>query len=107
LALAAALGLAVLAQVVWAAETKCDPNYDNFGKAFIEKYCLGCHSAAKSGLLARKGAPKDANFDKLEDIKKFRAKIIKLVGDGVMPPMSTKPAADEKAKVKAWLDCDV
>ncbi len=107
------LGLAVLAilalaaaQAVLAADKACDPNYDNFGKAFVAKYCLGCHTSAKTGK-DRMGAPKKTNFDAPADIKKAKADIVKMtIAKPAMPPMDPKPTDDEKAKLKAWLDCE-
>jgi len=85
---------------------KCDLTYANFGQAFVAQYCLKCHGAAKTGWWARNGAPAAVNFDKAEDIAKKKGDIIKMVVDKKsMPPTDPYPAADERAKVKTWLEC--
>jgi len=96
---------ALLIVQAFAADKKCDPNYDNFGKAFLGKYCTGCHASTLAGF-ARKGAPAGLNFETIDGAKKFAAKILKEAGGGKMPPAPPKPTADEKTKLKAWLDCD-
>jgi uncharacterized membrane protein len=99
------LATAVMAHTSLAA-AKCDVTYDSFGKAFMDKYCVACHSSAKSGF-ARKGAPAGSDFDKVEAITKYKAKIVELtVTKAKMPPGAPKPTADETAKVKAWIECE-
>ncbi|MDP8225218.1 MAG: cytochrome c [Candidatus Lernaella stagnicola] len=101
-----ALCLAVVVQTAFA-KKKCETNYDNFGKAFMEQWCSACHTSAKKGPLARQGAPKGYDFDQVEVIKKDKGEILEWVIDkSKMPPGLTKPTDEEKAKLKTWLDCE-
>ncbi|HPQ70405.1 MAG TPA: hypothetical protein PKW95_14850 [bacterium] len=109
LAFMALIGLVMLAQIVVTASRAddCKYTYESFGKAFMEKYCNGCHSSTKTGI-SRKGAPADYDFDKPELIAKEKKDIIEwTVEKKKMPPLlSTKPSDEERAQVKTWLDCE-
>jgi len=108
-AAALAAGITVHSQEAPAAEPAqkdCSLNYSNFGKAFVEKYCLRCHTAQKHNFFTRRGAPKGADFDAYAGIKDKAEKIKKLVvATHKMPKGKPKPDADERRQVGAWIDC--
>ncbi len=79
--------------------------YDNFGAAFFARYCLFCHTSAKSEL-ARNGAPADINFDSAHDIQIWRAQILsKTIGTGASMPPSGAVSSTEQAALSEWLNC--
>lgn len=86
--------------------------YDNFGKAFMKKYCVQCHAATVSGS-ARNMAPADANFDTVEGVRKAIASIDARAAGGpafinrLMPPKGeyAKPTDDERLQLGEWLAC--
>jgi uncharacterized membrane protein len=83
----------------------CEKTYENFGKAFVTKYCIGCHSTSKKGF-ARNGAPKKINFDSFEKIKAESGGFQKMVVQKKkMPPMGG-PTQGERAQVATWLKCE-
>lgn len=84
--------------------------YDNFGKQFMEDYCLGCHSSTKTGK-ERDGAPNSQNYDLIADIR-AHAKAIDLEAaagpdatNESMPPESPYPSATERQQLGEWLAC--
>lgn len=106
LALAVAFCFAIQFATSQAKAADCTKTYDNFGKAFMEKYCTHCHSSAKKGKFARRGAPDGYDFDTVEGIKKEKGEIIEWVTvKKKMPPKG--PVSDqEQADLKAWIDCE-
>jgi cytochrome c5 len=86
--------------------------YDNFGKEFMTKYCLRCHSSKVTGA-ARNMAPADHNFDTLAEIDLLAKHIDEKAASGpdntntAMPPSGTKPSVDERKKLGEWLVCGV
>ena len=107
LALTAFIALAIFVQAALAATKTCEVTYDNFGKTFLEKYCTKCHISTKTTMMTRMGAPAGSDFDKVEAIQQFKDKIVHLVNvKNSMPPVAPKPADDEKAKLKTWLECE-
>jgi hypothetical protein len=84
--------------------------YDNFGKKFMQDYCLRCHSVNVTGN-DRIGAPDDHNFDELVDIEVFKDHIDQYSGSGpsktntTMPPTDPKPSLEERQKLAEWLAC--
>ena len=109
LGIAAALVAVVLiagAATTDAESDTCELTYDNFGKAFVESYCVACHSSEKTGF-ARKGAPKAYNFDSVDGIMAELKDVIKhATVKNDMPPAPPKPSDEERAKAKAWLECE-
>jgi hypothetical protein len=85
--------------------------YDNFGKDFMTKYCLRCHSSKVTGA-ARMMAPADHNFDTLAEIALLTAHIDQYAAAGPastnekMPLNGAKPSLDERKKLGEWLACD-
>src|SRR5688500_439205 len=55
--------------------------FANFGEAFMEDYCLRCHSSSVVGV-DREGAPSDHNFDTLAEIRTFHEHIDQMAGSG-------------------------
>lgn len=99
--------LAMFIQASLAATKTCEVTYDNFGKAFLEKYCTKCHVSTKTTMMTRMGAPAGSDFDKVEAVQQYKDKIVQLVTvKKSMPPVAPKPADDEKAKLKTWLECE-
>jgi cytochrome c5 len=86
----------------------CAQTYENFGKAFLDKYCNNCHASTVKGF-ARKGAPADLAYDNLEVVKAKKDEMVKHVvmpGKKQMPPSDPKPSDEERAQFKAWLECE-
>jgi hypothetical protein len=85
--------------------------YDSFGRNFMAKYCLGCHSSSKMGA-DRQGAPADHNFDTLSAIRTFAAHIDERAAAGpsavntAMPPIEPKPTEEERRHLGQWLACE-
>ena len=84
--------------------------YENFGRDFMQKNCLRCHSSSVTGA-ARAGAPSDHNFDTLDEIQGLREHIDQRAGAGPaatnvnMPPGPPAPTEDERKKLGEWLAC--
>ena len=106
IAVALALTIALVAGPKHLAQAQdCAKTYDNFGKAFIEQYCIGCHASANRGF-ARKGAPEGYNYDDVTIIQNKKKDILKWVIEKKrMPPIGTI-SDQEKANLKTWLDCE-
>jgi uncharacterized membrane protein len=84
--------------------------YQNFGQSFMGTYCLRCHNEALSGDL-RKDAPKDVNFNAVEQVRAESKDIDKqaaasaTVTNEEMPPDGDKPSVDDRRKLAEWLAC--
>lgn len=88
------------------------PTYDNFGKAFMEEYCVGCHSRTAA---SRHGAPGDQNYDTEADVMDHADKIDTNAAAGpgatntAMPnlsgPVHSKPTQAEREKLGQYLAC--
>jgi len=80
--------------------------YDNFGKAYIGKWCTGCHSVyLREG--QRSQAPADVNLDTYEDIMAFVDRIdARAVQTTGMPPGGGTSQA-EVDLLGEWLRCSV
>lgn len=90
-----------------AAPSGCQVTHENFGKAFLEKYCFSCHHSSKKGEIDREGAPKKLNYDDLEIVKSTKSKLVEYVSvNKKMPQNPPKPTDDERAKFKQWLECE-
>jgi hypothetical protein len=82
--------------------------YENFGKKFMQDYCLRCHSVDSKD---RQGAPDDHNFDTLADVDFMKAHIDQYAGSGPkatntkMPMGDPKPTVEERQKLSEWLAC--
>jgi uncharacterized membrane protein len=87
------------------------PTAQDFGRPFMENYCLSCHGASVQGK-ARKGAPENVNFDTLEDIRRQWKAIDSHSAAGptatnmVMPPVYyEQPTLEERKRLGQWLAC--
>jgi uncharacterized membrane protein len=81
--------------------------YGNFGKAFVDSYCVGCHGGSVTGA-ARQGAPADEVFDTRAQIAASAGELDEqVVVMKSMPfgPTSPKPTDDQRAQFGEWLAC--
>ena len=89
------------------------PTYDNFGREFMQTYCIGCHSKTA---LNRHGAPIDQNYDTEDDIRVHAAAIDAEAASGpnatnsAMPDMSgpvhVAPNDQDRAVLGQFLACE-
>jgi hypothetical protein len=83
---------------------------DNFGRSFMESYCLRCHSESVTGA-ARMGAPSDHNFDTMIEVRGLAEHIDEMAGAGpestneIMPTTAPKPTLTEREQLAEWLAC--
>ncbi len=81
--------------------------YENFGEAFLTKYCTHCHARDLSGDL-RFGAPEEVNLDKPEDVSTWRVLILSTAGVGdksSMPPGARNIPSADRSRLAEWLNC--
>jgi hypothetical protein len=84
--------------------------YANFGSAFMDSYCLRCHSTTVTGV-DRKDAPSDHNFDTVDEIRGLADHIDEHAGAGpdatntLMPPDDPAPSLAQRMQLSAWLAC--
>jgi hypothetical protein len=81
--------------------------YDNYGRAYLDQYCNGCHSS----LLPedhRRNAPMGADFDTYEGVLTWGERLV-IRGTGEEPtmPPGGGPSPDEVSVFKEWLECEV
>ncbi len=89
------------------------PTYDNFGREFMETYCVGCHSVNATD---RHGAPSDQNYDTLADVRKHAVDIDTHAAAGPnatntsMPEIGgsvhSAPTQAEREKLGQFLACE-
>jgi uncharacterized membrane protein len=88
------------------------PNYDNFGRAFMQSYCTRCHSSTLKGA-ARQGAPDGHDFDSylgviaVADHVDEKAAAGPAIVNEEMPPSDPKPMLEERKKLGTWLACEL
>lgn len=86
--------------------------YDTFGKGFMDKYCVRCHSSKLKGA-ARNGATEGHDFDLLAGIMPVAEHIDEYAAAGPdavnvkMPATDPKPTEEERHKLGEWLACEV
>ncbi len=87
------------------------PTAQSFGTAFLQTYCLSCHSASLTGD-ARQGATEGVNFDTLEDVRRQTEMIDihaaagpKATNTQMPPSKSPQPTQQEREKLGQWLAC--
>ncbi|MBK7401743.1 MAG: c-type cytochrome [Myxococcales bacterium] len=73
--------------------------YANFGKAFVDGYCVRCH-----------GGPNGYSSRALNTVESIRASAARVytnaTGDNPpMPPGPDDPTPEERAKLAEWLAC--
>jgi len=84
--------------------------WQDFGKPFVESYCLRCHSDEVQGT-ARQGAPSDHNFDTHFECRAFATHMDEWAGSGpdasntAMPPAEPRPSEEERRMLSEWLAC--
>lgn len=84
--------------------------YASFGQAFMQSYCLRCHSESVKGA-DRKRAPSDHNFDLPLDVRLLADHIDRYAGAGpeatntIMPPNGPLPSEAERRQLSEWLAC--
>jgi hypothetical protein len=89
------------------------PTYDTFGKAFMEDYCVRCHSSKLKGDTARNGSPVGHDFDLLPGILPVAEHIDEYAAAGPdsvntrMPPNGDKPSMEERELLGQWLACEL
>lgn len=89
------------------------PTYAGFGKPFLAKYCLGCHSV---GALERHGAPRDQNFDTEAELKAHADAIDRVAAAGpearntdmpeIAGPVRMAPAMVDRERLGELLACE-
>ena len=92
----------------------CPPSstltYANFGRQFMEDYCVRCHDSALTGA-DRKGAPSFHDFDTLFGIRAVANHIDETTAAGPaatnmgMPPDGDKPTLEERQLLGEWIAC--
>ncbi|MFL5343879.1 MAG: hypothetical protein ACJ8AT_03765 [Hyalangium sp.] len=87
------------------------PTAQSFGTAFLQTYCLYCHSASVTGD-ARHDAPTDTNFDTLDEVRMhamhmdMHAAAGPITTNTEMPPAGRlQPTQLEREKLGEWLAC--
>ncbi|MBZ0273114.1 hypothetical protein K8I61_13835 [bacterium] len=85
----------------------CKYTYDNFGKAFIDKYCIECHHSSKKGEVAREGAPPKLNYDQMIVLKMNAKDMVKMTSiKKKMPEEDPKPTDEERMQFQQWMECE-
>jgi hypothetical protein len=98
--------------------------YDNFGRAFMTQYCIGCHSSSLTRS-QRNGAPLFHDYDSLLGVVQTADHIDQQAGHGpdakndFMPPERcpstpggsldrdcAQPTAEERTKLAEWIACE-
>ena len=81
--------------------------YANFGKGYVDKHCVGCHSSLIP-VEARVGAPIGVDLNTYEDVLLWADRIdARSTGDSPTMPPGGGPSPDEIALLKEWLECSV
>ena len=84
--------------------------YVNFGKPFMDTYCVDCHSSTKTGA-ARHGAPAFHDYDTVEGVRQTIEHIYEQAAAGpsavntLMPEDAPKPTEAERRQLGEWLAC--
>lgn len=93
--------------------TESPLDYDTFGAAFLEKYCVACHSSSLAPA-EREGAPFGADYDSLSVLIESGLEHVDYVAaagpDGhndFMPPADfpEQPTLRERQALGEWLAC--
>lgn len=81
--------------------------YDNFGKGFIAKHCVGCHSSLVAGN-QRKGAPPGVDLDTYYGVVTWAYRVeARSLGDNPGMPPGGGPSEEERERLEEWLTCQV
>lgn len=87
------------------------PTYESAGKAFLDKYCVGCHSSSRTGAM-RFGAPAGLNYDTLADVRTHLSDIEDQAAAGpdgtntLMPLGQPVPTLAERTVLGEFLACE-
>jgi uncharacterized membrane protein len=88
------------------------PTYENFGRDFMTRYCVRCHSSELQGP-ARNGAPDGHDFDVYQGIVPVAEHIDQFAAAGPtnvnvrMPPKGSAPTMSERKKLGQWMACEL
>jgi uncharacterized membrane protein len=88
------------------------PTYANFGQAFMQTYCLGCHSQLKLGD-DRHGAPVTIDFDTRSLVRANTSDIDKQAAFGpdaknrLMPDDDPVPSDEERIRLGEYIACEI
>lgn len=94
----------------------CPPSstltYDNFGRQFMQTYCVACHDSAKTGS-DRNGATLDHDFDTVIGVRSVANHIDQTAASGPdatndqMPPEDeeAQPSLTERELLAEWIAC--
>lgn len=90
------------------------PTYANFGQAFFQSYCLGCHSQTREGD-DRYGAPVTIDFDTRTLVRMATSNIDKQAAWGpkahntLMPPRDADamPSDEERRRLGEYIACEI
>lgn len=114
LGLVAALSLAACGEHGEPTGSVCPPTqtltYVNFGKSFMDTYCVDCHSSTKTGA-ARHGAPAFHDYDTVEGVRQTIEHIDEQAAAGpnavntLMPEDAPTPTEAERRQLGEWLAC--
>jgi hypothetical protein len=86
--------------------------YDNFGKTFLERYCVRCHGSDKVAT-DRHGAPTGYDWDQYESVALHANEIDAMAAGGprqinrTMPPGEPLPSDAERRELGQWLACEL
>jgi hypothetical protein len=87
--------------------------YDTFGKPFMDKYCVRCHSTKLKTDVERMFAPPGHDFDVFEGIIGVAEHVDQYAAAGpdkvntMMPPSGAKPTMEEREQLGQWLACEL
>lgn len=78
--------------------------FDNFGHAFFDAYCNGCHSGPEED---RGGAPPEYVFGTVEQIRQHKTRIFSRSAgpNTTMPIGPDDPPRAQRDKLAEWLAC--
>jgi len=87
--------------------------YESFGKPFMDKYCVRCHSSELKTEIDRMYAPPGHDFDQFEGILGVAEHVDQKAAAGpdkvntAMPPSGAKPTMEEREQLGEWLACEL
>lgn len=90
-------------------EARCPPagttlRYQNFGQAFLQTHCQGCHGGLRPD---RQGAPAGYDFATVEAARALSDRIYarSAASNTSMPPGPDDPPEAERQRLAEWLAC--
>lgn len=94
----------------WVCPTDSTLTYENFGKQFMDTYCVDCHDSAKTGS-ARHGAPAFHDYDTVLGVRQTIDHVDEYAAAGpnavntIMPEDDPRPTEAERQQLGEWLSC--